>query len=322
MGAGAVSIIITAVVASGSTALIYWWMTWRRRQFRIATGNIRIRADILESTESRDDSVVGRSLRYLEAKRGTDDLLVFFHGLGLDANDFRAYLAESKWHCIAVTLFGFNTDDQNDRYPPISLQAHLKILSYGLAYIKRMYPAKRITLVGFSFGADMLLFLPESFQKTLESVDVHRVVLLDPNVNRSTTTISSRITQITPDRPLGELAEILRSATDTTEFRYLAEYLCKIAGKNFAQVQRHAADVVARWSRDSHEPFLDYVSQLVRLTGGVHVVFSFNYHHLFNTVAHRAAIRGLESKSFECSTLDHFELISPDFLKQRLEGVL
>jgi hypothetical protein len=35
-----------------------------------------------------------------------------------------------------------------------------------------------------------------------------------------------------------------------------------------------------------------------------------------------AEARGMDVRSLECSRLGHFDLISPSFLKDRLEGVL
>jgi hypothetical protein len=49
---------------------------------------------------------------------------------------------------------------------------------------------------------------------------------------------------------------------------------------------------------------------------------SFDYEQHFNSIARGAATRGIDIQSLECSRLSHFELIGPNFLKDRLEGVL
>jgi hypothetical protein len=219
-------------------------------------------------------------------------------------------------------MYGFRSDDRQDHYAPISLQAHVEVLAYSLREVRRLYPRKRISLIGFSFGADMIFFLTKYAPDVLESINVHRAVLLDPNASNATTTISAKVATVTDGRPLSDLVSILSSATTVTEFRYLCEYLYKITAKDFAQVQRHAREVVAVWNSDSLGPFLDYVGQLTRLVSGVHIVFSFNYEPLFNPIAHRAQARGLDTSGLECSRSDHFELIGPAFLKQRLEGLV
>jgi hypothetical protein len=160
--------VLAAIVASGSTLLIYRWLI-RRREDRshIVTGEIPIGSDALDSVNDERDLVVGRKLRYIEAERQSDDLLIFLHGLGLDANDFRPYMAESRFHCIALTLDGFNTDEKSDdHYRPISLQSHVQLLIYALNKMSEAHRTKRITLVGFSFGADMIFFLMQFAAKS------------------------------------------------------------------------------------------------------------------------------------------------------------
>jgi hypothetical protein len=61
---------------------------------------------------------------------------------------------------------------------------------------------------------------------------------------------------------------------------------------------------------------------LIRVTGGVHVILSYNFEDLFSAVNEGADARGLDANSLDCSQLDHFELIGAAFLKERLEGLL
>ena len=320
----AISVLLVAIVTSVTTAVIYRWLVRRsQRNARIVSGEIRIQSDILGSVSDEQDSVVGRSLRYLEVKRDSPELVVFLHGLGLDANDFRPYMAESKFHCIALTLFGFNEGERDDdRYRPISLDTHLGLLGYALKKFRAAYPGKRISLVGFSFGADMIFLLAHNAQGAVRSLEIATALLLDPNVNRTTTTISSRIAMVDERRPLGELVKILESAGDIAEFRNLCEYLYKITSKNFGQIQRHAKDMLEIWRGESYELFLDCMGQLAGVSEEVHVVLSFDYEVHFNALARGAAGRGLDPSSLECSKFGHFDLISARFLKDRLEGVL
>jgi pimeloyl-ACP methyl ester carboxylesterase len=311
---------VTAVVASVSGVLIYEFGFRRRYGGAVTEGEIPIRADALEGIVRDEDAVVGRSLRYLETKRFTDELVVFLHGLGLDAEDFRPYMSESKFHCVALTLYGFNADERdNDHYRPISLESHVQLVGYALRRLRRRYPHKRLILVGFSFGADIILCLREFAPGVLADLRLHRVVLLDPNINNTTTTISSRIAEIDSDRSLRELVGILRSAKTSLEFRYLCEYLSKITSKNFAHVRRHAREMSDRFRRRSFGPFLDAVGTLATATGRLDVVLSLNHEAVFNAVARAAAARGLDVNRLECSRTDHFDLMGPGFLKHELE---
>jgi pimeloyl-ACP methyl ester carboxylesterase len=255
--------------------------------------------------------------------RDSDDLIIFLHGLGLDANDFRPYMAESRFHCLALTLFGLNVYEKDDEhYAPISLRSHVQLMGYGLTRIRALYPKKCMTIVSFSFGADMVLLLTQYAPEVLDSLKIHEMVLLDQNINRATTTISSRISKIQADAPMSSLIELLGSATTLQEFRYLCEYLYKIISKDFEQIQMHARDMVGMWAVDSPDQFLDYLGKLTYVADGVHVVLSFNFQQLFNSVAHGAITRGLDANALECSRADHFELINAGFLKDHLEGLL
>jgi pimeloyl-ACP methyl ester carboxylesterase len=316
--------LLASIVASGSALLIYRWLQDRRHeQSEISNGELRIGSDALAVVADNQDVIVGRSLFYLETKRNSGDLLIFLHGLGLDATDFRPYMTESRFHCLALTLYGFNAEEKDDEhYKPISLQSHVQLLGYALRKIAVQYPKKRITLVGFSFGADMIFFLMQFAEKALRDLKIHRAILLDPNINLSTTTISSRIADVDSDKPLTELVKLLETANSTSEFRNLCEYIYKITSKNFAQIQQHAKEVIGLLDASAYDRFLDRMGQLMSATEAVHVVMSFDYEQHFNSIARGAATRGIDIQSLECSRLSHFELIGPNFLKERLEGVL
>ena len=314
-------VVITAVVASVSGVLIYELGFRRRYRGAVTEGEIGIRADALDGVIHDEDAVVGRSMRYLETRRFTEDLVVFLHGLGLDADDFRPYMSESRFHCVALTLYGFNADERDDEhYRPISLESHVQLVGYALRRLQARYPHKRITLVGFSFGADMILCLREFAPDVLTELRPHRVVLLDPNINNTTTTISSRIADIDNDRSLRDLVGVLRSAKTSQEFRYLCEYLSKITSKNFAHVRRHAREMSDRYRQRSFGPFLDWVGRLRRETAeGVYVTLSLDHEEVFNAVVRAAAARGLDVNRLECSRTDHFDLMGQDFLRTELE---
>jgi hypothetical protein len=158
--------------------------------------------------------------------------------------------------------------------------------------------------------------------KAARDLDIRKAILLDPNVNESTTTISSRIAVVDKNQPLTELVNILASAGSSTEFRNLCEYLYKITSKDFAQIQRHAQDVIALCKGRSYDKFLDRMGRLSSVTEGIHIVLSFDYEQHFNAIARGAVARGMDARSLECSRCGHFELIGTSFLKETLEGVL
>ncbi|MGH7928525.1 MAG: alpha/beta fold hydrolase, partial [Candidatus Binatia bacterium] len=252
------SIIVAAIVSSTATTIIYRTISRRRQLSAITPGEIKIHSDAVSDGMREEDAVVGRTLKFLEAKRSSDDLLVFLHGLGLDANDFRPYMAESKFHCIALTMYGFNTEESNDQdYHPISLESHISVVTYGLEKLRQRNPRKRLSLVGFSFGADMVLFLAMLASPRARELPIAKVVLLDPNLNCETLTVSREVAKVDLDRPLAQLDRILESVSTISDFRDYCEYLYKITGKSFVQVRRYAGDVVNMWTSPLYNDFLD-----------------------------------------------------------------
>ncbi|MGH3886076.1 MAG: alpha/beta fold hydrolase [Pseudonocardiaceae bacterium] len=317
------SIVVAAVVSSATTLVIYRLISRRQRQPVVFSKAVKIGAAAVADMPGVKDSVVGRSIKYLESERKSRDLVIFLHGLALDASDFRGYMAESRYHCVALTMYGFNAEEVNDSdYQPISLEAQVGLLCFALSDIISKYPKKRISIVGFSFGADMIMFLAKFTVEWLRKAQVKRAILLDPNINNSTLSISSQIAQVDLERPLKQVDSVLESASTVAEFRNLCEYLYKITGKNFAQTRRHACDVVAMWTGDDYGDFLDRLGRVISATGDVYVVLSRSYEIHFNEIVRGARARGLDVGKMETSQCDHFDLISPRNLKDLLEGII
>lgn len=220
-------------------------------------------------------------------------------------------------------MFGFNASERADEhYRPICLESHLQLVGYALQKFQQDNPRKTITVVGFSFGADALLLLTRYVREPAHDLGIRRAVLLDPNVNCSTTTISAKVAAVNSDDPLAELLDLLHSARDINELGYLCAYLRKITSKDFAQVRQHAQEVVDMWRGEGYEKFLDRVGQLTQAANDVHIILSFGFEQQFHGMARAAQDRGLDITNLDCSRLGHFDLISPQFLRDRLEGLL
>lgn len=317
------SIFVAAIVSSATTTIIYRTISRRRQLSVITPGEIKIQSDVISEGMREDDSIVGRTLKFLEAKRGSEDLVFFLHGLGLDANDFRPYMAESKFHCIALTMYGFNTEELNDPdYRPISLESHVSLIMYGLEKLRQRNPRKRISLVGFSFGADMALFLAMMASPRTRNLPLAKVILLDPNLNCETLTVSREVAKVDLDRPLEQLVRILESVSTVSDFRDYCEYLYKITEKSFEQVRRYASEVVDMWTEVSYNDFFDRLGILLRTVPDVYLVLSRTNEQHFNAVVRGAASRGLDVSKIEASKGGHFDLITSNYLKDLLEGVI
>jgi pimeloyl-ACP methyl ester carboxylesterase len=268
------------------------------------------------------DAVVGRPIRYLERATESPDLLIFLHGLGLDANDFRGYMAETRYHAIAVTMFGFDQRDRHDvRFGVISLESHLALLESFVLSLAKRHPDKRLHLIGFSFGADLLMFLAER-QGGRKRRLADSIVLLDPNINRSSMFISTSICQLNLSSPLGGLKKLLEGTSSLIEFQNLCEYLHKVCSKNLAQVQRLACDIRDKWEESGYTQFLNRLAAVDAGSLKVLVAFSFHYEQHFNELIRAAGRINLAVTKMYCTEFDHFQLIGPKALHRQLDAVV
>jgi predicted alpha/beta-fold hydrolase len=317
-------LVFVMAASSGLTFLVSRQFIRKGRSVQIVQDELLIQANAVIHSVPDDEAVAGRSLKYLERHMPTTDLVLFIHGLGLDADDFRPYMAESEYHTAALTLFGFNSTERNDeRYRPVGLNTHLELVNYFINELHTRYPKKRITLAGFSFGADLLMFLAERLvRESNRRYRPHAILLLDPNVNRSTMNISTAISMMDTEHPLNELRRVVNSASNLVEFQNLCEYLYKITHKDLIQIKRHATDVLSRWPASSYETFIDRVCDIVDVTRKVELIFSFHYEQPFNAALRAARARGLATTLFDSTRYDHFELIAVEFLRKKISELL
>jgi pimeloyl-ACP methyl ester carboxylesterase len=316
--------LIVGALSSGVASLAAYGGLLRRRQLTgVVEGVIQITADTLHRLEMDNDNQNGALLHYLEAKRDSEDLLVLVHGLGLDATDFRTYLAETRYHAIALTLYGFNVDERDDDdYSPISLTTHARLFALALRKLQTDHPGKRLSLVGFSVGADIILMLSELAGDVLQGLNFHRVLLLDPNVNEQTTTISTEIAKIDSKRPLNQFLNVLNQADNLDALIYRCEYVVKAAKKDIAQIQRHASDISTVWDEPSTDRFIGYLARLSKVSGGIYVVLSLGQKELLENLQDRAIECGLSQENFRWAASGHFELLDPSFLRRQLDLLL
>ncbi|MFD5561891.1 alpha/beta fold hydrolase [Kitasatospora griseola] len=317
---------------AAATALGAGALSWQARGLmdhrryaarRIVERSFDIEADDFESDLPSDQAVIGRELHYLERVTSSPHLVVLLHGLGLDADDFRPYMHVAEEHTAGITLFGFNArETRDDRYRPIGLTTHAELVNGAINNLHRQFPDKRLTLVGFSLGADMLLRLGELWRDhPSRKPAVSGVLLLDPNINHSTMMVSRGLSQLDPGSPLEELKRIARIPETLVEFQNLSEYLHKVSAKNLAQIQRHAMDVWDYWEPDGrYDLFMERIELLRGHRLGVKVVFSTHYERNFNDLNALARQRGIRD-TFRLRRVDHFELLQDVLLAEEVGRV-
>ncbi|MEO3890443.1 alpha/beta hydrolase [Nonomuraea sp. B5E05] len=247
-------------------------------------------------------------------------MVIFLHGLGLDADDYRDYLEHhDEHHSIAITLFGFEARTSVSGRP-ISLSDHVRMVAELISELNVKNPGKRIHLVGFSLGADLILRLAEHWRADPSSAPpIAETLLLDPNVNQSTMTISKLFAEADRADPLSVFKELICLSADLELFRTLCSYLLKISKKDFAQLWQLSRDMLDYWDPDGYTQIGARLATLAGVSGEVRVVLSAPY------TEHRAslekAIRHEPRISVELTDLGHFDLISEDSLSRQLHSV-
>lgn len=280
----------------------------------IEPGRIAIDADTQQRVPDADQ-VLGRDIRILESKHDSRDLYVLLPGLGLDAMDFEPYMREARVHCIAMTLFGFNPEEcENRDYWSITHEGHLQVIAFVMRHIRKTYPKKRIVLCGFSIGADQLLLMAETCPEVFAEIKAKKVVLLDVNINQSTMLLSRQLANIDPEAGVCQLNMITAGDYTREEFHFLSEYQSRICMKNLHHLQRLAKDITREWDFDGTEKFVERLRRLHEAVQDITVVMSSSYRVLCHEISRTAAT---ESK-IEYEQVNHFKLLEPHVLGKYL----
>jgi pimeloyl-ACP methyl ester carboxylesterase len=263
-------------------------------------------------------------LTYLERVADSRTVSVFFHGLGLDATDYQWYLESHDTHGVAVNLAGY-APRGTDHLPPVPVSRHVEMVAGLVERIGNDHPEKRIILVGFSLGADLVLQLAEYWTG---SPDRRRpalagALLLDPNANRSTMTISRLFAAADRRDPLPVLKKLVDLAPDLDGFRSLCTYASRIATKDFGQVRQLADDMIHYWDPVGYDQFGVRVSRVAEISDAVHVVLSADYREHLSEM--QAAVRRHSTRvdeiSFNITDMDHFGLIERPVLSRELKSI-
>ncbi|MBT2406562.1 hypothetical protein J7I97_11575 [Streptomyces sp. ISL-87] len=265
------------------------------------------------------DERTSTGLRYLERKANSDTLTVFFHGLGLDATDYLGYLRRHDSHSIALNLRGYEPDGA-DGLPPVRLAAHIRMAAAFVEEVSRENADKKVLLVGFSLGADLILQLAEHWQsRGLAAPPIHAAVLLDPNVNQSTMTISRLFAEADPHDPVPAFKRLVNLAPDKDGFRSLCHYLAKVAPKDFGQLSQLSRDMITYWGPTGYDQFGTRLHNVTQVADHVRLVLSAAYRE--HLPAMDAAVRRCgdgDRISVELTQLDHFDLIGEETLAREL----
>ena len=200
-----------------------------------------------------DPRIIGDRLRYVDNQVGSDVLVFFLHGLGLDHGDFEPILKRLAYRGLSPTLYGCEPDRR--RRISLSLSDHVAILREWLWGISEQFQPEIIVMVGFSLGADM------GFELLLGPADepaprIDAFLSLECNLSLDTCFASRVLAGISPDRPEISIADLRRlgdSAASLEDWLNMQDYLVKVLRKfqgDIGVLQRAATDIVRRFSEN------------------------------------------------------------------------
>jgi len=200
-----------------------------------------------------DPRIIGDRLRYVDNQVGSDVLVFFLHGLGLDHGDFEPILKRLAYRGLSPTLYGCEPDRR--RRISLSLADHVVILREWLREISEQFQPEIIVMVGFSLGADM------GFELLLGPADepaprIDAFLSLECNLSLDTCFASRVLAGISPDRLEVSTADLKRlgdSAASLEDWLNMQDYLVKVLRKfqgDIGVLQRAAADIVRPFSEN------------------------------------------------------------------------
>lgn len=262
-----------------------------------------------------------RQVQCLERAANSATLTIFLHGLGLDASDYVEYLCRhSERHSVAVTLSHVDTPaDVATR--PLGLQVQVELLSELINRLRRDSPNKKIIIVGFSLGADLILRLCEYWHDHADkSTELSGVILLDPNVNRSTMTISSVFAKANPNGPVPALKQLVAMLPDDDSalIANILSYLGKVARKDFAHIRQLSLDAVEYWQESGYEQFSERLSRVAKFSNDVRVVMSAPYEGHVPGIRASCERHGWRPNLKVLPGTDHFDLLDEQVLTAEL----
>ncbi|MBL1083905.1 alpha/beta hydrolase [Streptomyces actinomycinicus] len=263
-------------------------------------------------------------LSYLERVADSRTVTVFFHGLGLDATDYQGYLESHETHGIAVNLAGYAPRSAG-HLPPVPAKDHVEMVAGLVRRIGHDHPEKRIVLVGFSLGADLVLQLAEHWTANPDGwrPSLFGALLLDPNVNRSTMTISRLFAAADRRDPLPALKKLVDLAPDLDGFRALCTYASRIAAKDFGQVRQLADDMMHYWDPTGYDQFGERVARVAAISNEVNIVLSADYGEHLREMEDAVRRHGAPAARvvFNITEMDHFGLIEHGVLHRQLKSL-
>jgi len=213
----------------------------------------------------------------------SEHAIVFCSGLGLDHSDFEnQYNHYTDYDAYFISLFGFEKG-KKDLHHQVSFDDLVEIYCSALTELKPKTGGEynSITLVGFSISADVILQACATNKLDVLEGKITKIILLDPNVDKSTLFISSFMSNFSDEHlTVDALLELNTSVElgSVKSWANLNEYLVKIIrkfeGERINYLGRIAKDVCEYYRSFTYENFCELALKSDLFSQKTHIVFS------------------------------------------------
>lgn len=279
-----------------------------------------------------DPRMVGDSMEYLDNHARSDTLVCFVPAIGLDAALYEEHLRTLPWRCVAMTPFSH--EPQRHRRYTLSLADHFTLLRHFLRHIEERTAAKRVMLVGFSSGADVVMRFAAARPGGGARLD--GVLSLGCNISLETCFVTSMLARMSsrhPERLLADLKAVGDSAAELdtwiTIHTYLVAMLRKFRGA-VDPLRQLAREIVRPFESGGESPFLSWYRDASANVPIVRCLFEDSERYrafVSDLVLGQADSKRLGDKYREDSILiepdsAHFDLERPEVVMKHLEAML
>lgn len=222
-----------------------------------------IKQPFLKQLSSTPKGLEDQSIDYVLKIRNSKECVVFLSGLGLDHHDFERHAHDfDKCDCLILTTYGFQP--YGSGYVTLKLDDHVKILVYAINRLLHDKKYEKITFVGFSIGADLgiRILSDGNLQHRF-----YRLIALDPNINKDTCVISSKIASLSQKNisPRNVAISIL-SELDDNEWldilSYLESIFLKFGPNRLPVLKDFASQIVKAYNNDNYQYFVSLISDI------------------------------------------------------------
>ncbi|MBF0376540.1 MAG: alpha/beta hydrolase [Desulfamplus sp.] len=229
---------------------------------KVIAQQLVIGQNFLKRLTSIPTRLENQSIDYMLEIRNSKECFVFVSGLGLDHRDFESHARYfDKYDCLILTIYGFQPSGSG--YVSLNIDDHVRILVHAINELLHEKKYEKITFVGFSIGADIgiRILLNDNLKYRF-----HRLLAFDPNINKNTCFISSKLASLFQNETPRNVAIQILSESDDNEWLDILQYLDGIFQKfgtnRLPFLKDFASQIVEAYNYEDYQNFASLISNV------------------------------------------------------------